>query len=174
MRWASVNDDDSFRDFENLYLSAFPPDERREISDQRYLIENRENYFCEAAYDGDAFIGFICWWRLSDFFFIEHMAVSTNIRGLGLGGAMMNEFMSRAAMPVILEVEADVASVDSLRRIDFYKKLGFVLNKIDYLQPAYSKDKKPVRMHIMSYPDAITASNFEKIREDIYRTVYNQ
>ena len=56
--------------------------------------------------------------------------------------------------------------------IKFYEQLGFKLNHFDYIQPSYGKDKKPVPLRLMSYPEMILKTEFYSIRNKLHTIVY--
>ena len=85
----------AYSNIEQLWLSSFPPDERRECQSQRhntdnnplfscYLIENIEN-------SQSTFIGFITVWDMGDFIYLEHFATSPSVRNKGYGKQIMKK-----------------------------------------------------------------------------------
>jgi hypothetical protein len=83
----------------------------------------------------------------------------------------LQNFLDECNNKVILEVEPPTDE-SSLRRINFYKTIGFKLNDHNYIQPPYDKNKKPVKMIIMSYPNNINYSEFIDIRKQMHTRVY--
>jgi ribosomal protein S18 acetylase RimI-like enzyme len=81
--------------------------------------------------------------------FIEHMAVSADLRGRGLGSLMMRELFRGSPARWFSRWNLLRSSGDPLRRILFYKKLGFVLNDMN-ISAGIFKGQNPVRMQIMS------------------------
>lgn len=75
-------------------------------------------------------------------------------------------------LPIILEAEPPDQSDIAARRVRFYERLGFALNKYKYLQPPYSSGEHPLPLSIMSYPDALPCDKFLKIRNELYRGAY--
>lgn len=113
-------------------------------------------YHFEVITGDDGFIGFILWWGFEDVRYIEHLATSARLRGKGYGRRIVEKFIAGSTLPVLLEVERPVTEINK-RRIDFYRRLGFVLNLHDYLQPPYKKGGDPVPLMLMTCPEAITA-----------------
>ncbi len=83
----------------------------------------------------------------------------------------MSSFIASANKKIVLETERPETDI-ARRRIRFYERLGFKLNRHNYTQPAYSPEKKPVPMFIMSHPKEITEQEFSAIREKLHKTVY--
>jgi ribosomal protein S18 acetylase RimI-like enzyme len=153
-----------------IYDSSFPPNEKRPLSGQKRIFQNKRYRF-SAAYEKGRLVGILTSWRLEKFIFIEHFAVSTELRNQGLGTRLMKEYMKANRGSIVLEAERLRTEI-SKRRIGFYKRLGFKLNRYHYMQPAYGREKSPVPCFLMSYPKTITKNEFTKTKEEIYRVVY--
>jgi len=159
-----------FSDICQLYESAFPPDERRDLERQKALFA-RSEYRLFAAVDGGELVGLLSLWEFSDFVFMEHLAVDEKLRGKGIGTFIMNEYMKACGKRILLEVEPPRTRVQK-KRVAFYQKLGFVLNPYPYIQPPYGPEKNPVPMFIMSHPAALDESGFSDARRKIHAVVY--
>ncbi len=172
MEFKKLNGADSsgFREAWDIYESSFPPDERRSLSRQIGIFGNPRYRFFE-VYDKGQLAGILTTWKLEKSTFIEHFAVSENLRGHGTGTRLMTEYMSSNSGRIVLEAER-LNTRTAERRIEFYERLGFRLNGYDYVQPPYGKGKKPVPCFLMSYPEPIASSEFPKVKEEIYSTVY--
>ena len=59
----------------DLYLSAFPAEERRDVSDLVRLMRGEPRFHVLAAYDEAGFAGFITYWDFSAFRYVEHFAI---------------------------------------------------------------------------------------------------
>lgn len=167
-----------FRELWELYESAFPPDERRDIGRQKALF-SRPEYRLFAAVDGRsgapgggaAVTGLLSLWEFGDFVFMEHLAVKEKMRGKGAGTAILKEYLAGCRVPVLLEVERPQSGIQK-KRVAFYQKLGFRLNPWDYIQPPYAPAKKPVPMFLMSLPEAMGEGEFAAYRKRIHAAVY--
>ena len=153
-----------------IYESSFPEDERRDIARQKAISAN-PRYSLLASHEEGQIIGFISYWKLDDFAFIEHLAIRTGQRSRGLGAAMLADFL-KGKKKIIIEVEKPLTD-EQKRRIRFYERAGFHPCGFDYIQPAYGPGKNPVRMALMSYPRALDRKEFEDVRREIHRTVYS-
>ncbi len=158
-----------FQDIWSEYESTFPPDERRDLDAQLALFQSR-HYSLFAILENNVRIGFLSAWKFDGFDFIEHFALREEKRGQGLGTKVIESYL-KEAKKVILEVEKPETETQK-RRIQFYEKLGFKLNPHDYVQPPYSKDKKPLHLFLMSFPEKLSETDFKKIRIALYKIVY--
>lgn len=150
---------------------SFPKDERREFEEQ--FGEFQKPCFRSLVHEENKSIaGFMNYWQLNGFVYLEHFAVVRELRGKGLGAALMNELCARTGCPIILEAEPPELGKTAARRIDFYKRLGFHLNAYEYYQPPYHNDDEPVRLMIMSKPSPLSADEFIEVRNTLYRDAY--
>ncbi|MBD5130935.1 MAG: GNAT family N-acetyltransferase [Ruminococcaceae bacterium] len=158
--------------FERLYKIieySFPKDERRSFDD--HFGEFEKPRFRSLVREENGNIeGFMNYWQLDGFVYLEHFAVAKELRGLGIGSELMEELRGIVKCPVVLEVEPPETSDTALHRIGFYKRLGFHLNEYEYYQPPYRKGE-PVRLMIMS-TSALSEAEFKEIRRVLYRDAY--
>lgn len=161
---------DNFNQLWDLYQRSFPEVERRTI-DQQKQVMGEENYHMEYFFEDSDFTGFILYWVLPSFLFIEHVAVDDRFRGRGLGKKYLEKMIKDSDVPIILEVEPPENEM-AKRRIKFYERLGFVLNQYEYYQPSYVKDGEPIRLIVMSHGSALSKEDFEGIKLSLYRQVY--
>lgn len=161
-------------DFDKVFEimdEAFPNNEMRTYEDQKKLLDN-DKYNIYAHYDeNNEIIGFLAYWNLNNCVFLEHLAVSKNLRGKGTGAKIILDHIKNSTLPVFLEAEPPITDI-AKRRINFYKRLGFHLNEFYYEQPSLRKNENAQRLMIMSYPDAISEEDFIKYKNEIYRDVY--
>jgi ribosomal protein S18 acetylase RimI-like enzyme len=163
------------KDFDEVYAimeQSFPTDERRPYEEQRQLL-CREEYRILVSRDGGGKISsFIAAWELDGLLFIEHFATAPEYRGQGVGGRLLDEVVSHSSNPVCLEVEPPLEEIQS-RRVEFYRRHGFFLNEYPYIQPPISRGRVPVPLMIMTTDGEIPADEFESVRSQLYRKVYN-
>lgn len=161
----------NFNEVWKIYESAFPEDERRSLQQQQKILNNCLYNFTP-IYNNGSLVGFVAFWLLKDFIFIEHLAIDKNLRGKGYGAQITKNIISKYDKKIILEVEKPNTN-QAKRRIDFYEKLGFCLNKYDYTQPAYNPNKKAVPLYLMSYPKKISKKEFTKVNTILYEKIYS-
>ncbi|MCX6777979.1 MAG: GNAT family N-acetyltransferase, partial [Candidatus Micrarchaeota archaeon] len=98
-------------------------------------------------------------------------SVRRDSRGRGFGSRILAAWM-RGKKKVLNEVAKPSGRKDALKRIRFYKRMDFKLNRYDYVQPPYGRGKKAVPLYIMSYPQKLGRKEFLKARRIIHRIVY--
>lgn len=156
---------------ETLMHTAFPSDERREDSSQRYNVDCNEKMCCLLIKDGDVNVGFFTIWALSGISYVEHFAIDANLRQRGYGTKALSALSTlTSASSLILEVELP-STEEAIKRIAFYEKNGFKLSSRPYIQPPYSSDKQSVPMALMTY-GAVDANEIETAVADMYKHVY--
>lgn len=141
-----------------LYVEAFPPEERRPLEEMPPADAAYRFY----AIDG---CGLLSTWEFEDFTYIEHFAIRAELRGSGIGSAALAALRGN----LILEVEPPHTGTTARRRIAFYKRNGFRLLNIAYVQPPYSKDLPSVELRLM-VRGAI--SDIDAAIRTIHRRVY--
>lgn len=156
------------------YKEAFPVDERRQFSDLLTMLSCPDMYLC-ALIDQTRLVGFIIYWTLSDIIFIEHLAIDPALRGQQFGRQALNYVLEMPSQYCVLEVERPIDEL-SQRRIRFYKRAGFTVAPLPYLQPPYQPDKLAVPMYLMVIPAIPTEDEFVRltsfIREQVYERFY--
>lgn len=159
-----------FAEFWDLYNQSFPSEERRDLTAQKQILQDFR-YDLECYYDEAKLKGFCAVWIFDDFIFIDHIAISPEFRGQGIGSEIMNKVINNHKKPIILEVEKPETET-AQRRITFYERLGFKLNEFDYYQPSLGPGKPSIPLHLMSHPNLIKSKHYEQIKASIYQTVY--
>lgn len=152
-----------------LYEQAFPPEERRNLPAQQLLLDNGALRLALLENDGN-YAGFVFYWQLTDFVFIEHFAISPGLRGGGIGSGVMRLIEEQHGR-LVLEVEPP-HSADAIRRIRFYEGLGFTAYPFPYLQPPYQAGGAPLPMLLMQKGMPPEEHTFTKINSEIYLEVY--
>lgn len=161
-------------DFEKLFSlmkEAFPPEEYRPKGKQYAILDDKNYAVTVLKEDGDI-LAFIAIWKLDGFYFAEHLAVSKKHRNLGLGSEFLKEYLKSIDCPLVLEVE-DLEDELCLRRIGFYKRLGFTLSDIRYDQPNFHQTQKRIPLRIM-YNENGKELNVAKIKKEIFTKVYKK
>ncbi len=159
-------------DIWDIYESSFPPDERRDLDKEKEFLKEKKFKLYAIITEKNETAGFAVIWEFNNFSFGEHFAIKKEFRGRGYGPEAFMMLKENLKFPVVIEVEPETLSPTAAKRINFYKRLGAKANPFDYIQPAYSATKKPIPMIIMSYPDSLSESMYDKIREKIHTEVY--
>lgn len=163
------------KDFDEMFdimRSSFPPEERRSYEEQKALLSNPK-FTIYVMRDENAIMGFITLWRLKGFDFIDHFAVSPSFRNQGIGSKLLSELAARLGGRLCLEVETP-ENETAERRIHFYERNGFYLNRYPYTMPPMSEGKPPVPMLIMTSGGVIEEDEFEAVKNELYREVYHK
>lgn len=161
-------------DFPKVYdimEEAFPASETRPYDEAKGLIKDPNYKILLVKNKKGKLGGFLAVWNFPTFNFAEHFAIRKAMRGMGLGSAALKRFLKGTSKPLILEVES-YDTPAAKRRINFYERLGFVLNDISYIQPPERKDDPPVPLTIMSHPDPIPKNKRRQITSQIFQQVY--
>lgn len=161
----------TFEAFWEIYNEAFPRDEKRDIEGQRALLDD-EDYDILLHFEGDVLMGFLAYWKLGQYHFVEHLAVSRQSRGKGVGSLLMRA-MLRFGKPVVLEVDPPEDEVKRLR-IVFYERLGFFLNEHHHIQPPLAKGGNPVELRLMTHPAPLSEEDARYIEERLKAVVYSK
>jgi GNAT superfamily N-acetyltransferase len=152
-----------------LYISAFPADERRDVESLGKLLDDSRFRF-HYLIDGNVLAGFLTAWQFTEYIYVEHFAVFPNLRSSGIGSRAIKRLSEIYKSPAILEIERP-ATDQAKRRLDFYLKNGFQVIKSDYTQPAYGPDKKPVPALLLGNT-GLNPDQIEQIITELYSTVY--
>ena len=160
--------DNEFRAVYDILHNSFDKDEIRSYDGQKKLFEDTDY----SIYVGQTEInGLLAVWNFGKARYIEHFAVDEKYRNNKLGSVMLEEYLNMSKSPVILEVELPGSEFTD-RRIGFYKRHGFKFNDYDYVQPPMEEGKSPVPLRIMSWPNNISAEEYERYRKILYKKVY--
>ena len=153
--------------------TSFPADEYRTYDEQKALLEHTayEIYVLPDS-DETTIKAFIAAWNFDSFALFEHFAVNPTYRNHGIGSKFLGELVRMFGKMVCLEVEPPNNEIAS-RRIGFYQRNNFFLNKYSYTQPPISPGKNPVPLLIMTYGRYINGTEFAKIKEALFTRVYH-
>ena len=156
---------------EKLLTATFPHDEYRDLAEQRANVTGKQEFHLMLArYNGEP-VGFISYWKLREFFYVEHLATLPDIRGKGHGKAIL-ERLQEIATKIVLEVEEPVDEITT-RRVGFYRRAGFEMCRQPYLQPPYRAGDGPLPMRLMFYGCPADEAHYARAKENIYNHIYN-
>ena len=115
-------------------------------------------------------IGLLTTWTFDSFTYIEHFALSPEVRGRGYGSEALAMLIARTEQPLILEAEPPTDEL-TRRRIGFYERSGFTLYDYPYVQPAYTADSQPVPLCLMGTLDTQDIM-LDQVSRTLHREVY--
>lgn len=158
---------------EELLHQAFPKNERRDDEKQRHNADNHPLFHCCLIRDEDVSspIGLLTYWDFPHYLYIEHLAVSSDLRGKGYGKRLLAKFIYDQKRPIVLEVEHPHEPL-SRKRISFYQQCGFCLWECDYIQPSYRPEDLPTPLYLMATSELDFNRDYSDICQTIHRVVY--
>lgn len=159
---------------EKLYIESFPRNERRPILEMHHLLKDESRFNMFLLETEDSRIGFVTYWKLDSFIFIDHFAISSEQRNGGYGQKAVQELIKQTSLPLIGEIELPTVSELAARRVKFYEKQGFQIWDLPYEQPPYEEGFNAIPMLTITYRDLDFPSNFETVRDTIYSEVYKK
>jgi GNAT superfamily N-acetyltransferase len=152
--------DPYFQDSWRLYEEAFPIEERRSLENQRVVMK-KEIYHFDTLIEEEQMIGVLLWWDFKTYRYIDHFATSTQQRNKGFGKLILEKFRDLNDKPILLEVELPNSDINK-RRIKFYERAGFKLNKHNYSTQSSQENQPPLELMLMSYPNQLTKKDVEQ------------
>ncbi|MBB5634227.1 GNAT superfamily N-acetyltransferase [Pedobacter cryoconitis] len=155
---------------EELYHSAFPLEERRNWEQLLKMIGTVPEMSFQVVLAEEKAIGFVISWKFDDWCFVEHLAVDPVNRGKKFGERIMKDFMTKNRK-LLLEVEPPL-SVDAVRRVGFYERLGLVCLPFDYLHPSYHDSHVSHSLVLMTNVPETGEIYFDEIILKVKRQVY--
>lgn len=161
----------NFNQIFDLMVQAFPIEEYRTYDDQKKLLKNKNYHIYTQLDKNKNLIGFMAFWTLDSFVYLEHFAVDQKYRGHGIGSTMLKNFLKNQNKDIILEVELAETLIQE-KRIKFYERHGFKLNTYEYLQPPLRKGCTYYPLQLMSYNKTLNLNDFTKIKNTLYQKVY--
>ncbi|MDR3651634.1 MAG: GNAT family N-acetyltransferase [Paludibacter sp.] len=164
--------DPFFANLYNLYAIAFAPAERRSWAGLEYELNYEKRFFSQALIQNEKFVGFLNYWTFDRFYYIEHLAVISSMRGKKIGSEAIEILKSQTKLPIVFEVEMP-NDPTSILRIQFYEKLGFTVLSHNYAQPPYEGDGFFIPMQLMTNDVHFATTHFELIKETLYNKVYH-
>lgn len=159
-----------------LYKEAFPAEERRDTEQLKHLIRVKpEMYFNAVEYEGEL-AGLFVYWNLNGFFYLEHLAVFPEIRNKKIGQKVL-EFVDKNLDGIrLLEVEPTENEM-STRRVNYYKRNGYKVLDMQYIQPSYDGVRQSIPLWIMGNKDysdqQLLQEHINRIIEEVYLKNYN-
>lgn len=152
-----------------IYTEAFPPIERRNEKQLKRLIEENDSMYFNAIHFEGKIAGLFVYWDLKDFFFLEHLAVSADMRNYKIGQQVLDWIANNLNRLRLLEVEPEGNDEFSARRIGYYERNGYKILDKNYQQPSYSDKGLYYPMWIMgNYESSKFTDYLEKIIAEVY------
>ncbi len=165
-----TTDDQLFPVFERLYRISFPEYEQRTFTHHAKAL-TVENCFinCYQQQDGQ-FIGFVVYWEFAEYIYIEHYAISDNVRGQGYGTLLLRELVEQTDKIVVLEIDPVIDEI-SRKRLRFYLALGFVENRFNHVHPPYQPKFNGHNLRVLSSGRELTEAEHQRFCQDLVDVV---
>lgn len=155
----------------SAYHDAFPRDERRPWEQIVHAVRTLRPY---ALVDAGRVVGLMTLWDLGSFVYIEHLLVYSHTRGKGTGArAIAHACKLAGTRPLVLEAEPADMGCWAVRRLAFYERLGLTIQHCDYIQPPYTQQSAPVRLHLLC-SRTLSSAELGSVRDALYREVYQE
>ncbi|WP_157151072.1 GNAT family N-acetyltransferase [Brachyspira sp. SAP_772] len=160
--------------YHQIFNEAFPIEERWNFE---MILENKSNsrYKFYSILDDDKPIGLTMIWIFEKFYFGEYLAIDKNLRGKNYGSQVLNKiFDMHDDKLIVIEVEPYDLNDIAKRRINWYKRCGFILSDYDYDMPCIKDGKRDtMKMQIMTNKEIQTKEEYNNIITTLYDKVYN-
>ena len=164
-----IND---FDEVYELFENSFPVAELRPYNKMKDFFKEGK-LIIYAIKESDLIVmGLLCW-EFHDFIFLENFAVHPKYRGKGIGTITLQEIKKKYNKLIVLEVEEPYDLI-SKKRIGFYERNEFNLSEYGYNQPPLNPCKNTIPLRIMSTPYLINKHEFETIKLNIFKEVYQK
>lgn len=165
--------DSQYYDYmEKLLTTSFPVDEYRDLQELREYTDTHPAFYCNIILDDTTPVGLVTYWDLGKFYYIEHFAIDPDQRNGGYGRKLLDYLAGLLKKPIVLEVEHPTEEM-AQRRINFYQRQGYALWNNEYFQPPYKAGFNELPMYLMVYGDLNPDTDFEMIKTQLHRIVYN-
>ncbi len=161
--------ENEFDEAYEIMRESFPVEEYRPYEEQKALL--KKPFYTLYGIGEEKIEGLLAVYEWEDMRFIEHFAVSSSLRGQGIGGRALQALLALSQKPTFLEVELPETPI-ACRRIAFYKRNGFAYNEYPYAQPSISAGRKEVPLRIMSYGGRVDEGAFLRFVRRVYDKVY--
>ncbi|WP_297678297.1 GNAT family N-acetyltransferase [uncultured Bacteroides sp.] len=168
----STVDESLYKYMESMITSSFPTEEYRPLEELRLYTDSKPHFHNNIIFHHDTPIGCITYWHFGTFYYVEHFAIDPALRNGGYGRSALEHLYQLLKTPIVLEVEMPENEI-AQRRINFYKRQGFVLWDKPYMQPPYRPGNGYLPLLLMVHGDLKCDRDFETVKEQIYREVYN-
>lgn len=147
-----------------IYCCSFPEHEKRTLEQQQRIMDN-SHFIMEAYLENGEVIGLNGYWDFGQYLYIEHFAMAREARSGGRGSLAMREFLGRSTVPVVLEIDPVVDEI-SERRLEFYQRLGYVVNPHKHQQNPYRNGDEAFDLVVLTYPAEVSAEVYRDFKDN--------
>jgi GNAT superfamily N-acetyltransferase len=155
--------------FNEVYGYSFPDYEQRTREGRMAVLREASTFHAWVLSFKGKNAGILGGWYIGEWFYIEHFSVDKALRRLGIGKLAMAHINTRF-QKVILEIDPPEDSV-SCKRLEFYKRSGYVTNGIPHVHPSYKATYSPHRLEVLSFPRSLTVAEYETFNHQLQEVV---
>lgn len=119
-----------------IYQNSFPQKEIRSLEDHLQALSD-PHYTADGIWSDGRLIGILYYWTAPEYVYIEHLAISPDLRGANMGSRVLEAFCRKAGR-IVLEIDPPETEI-AVRRLRFYERLGFVRNDYHYVHPSFQR-----------------------------------
>ncbi|GAA0068169.1 MAG: GNAT family N-acetyltransferase [Clostridium perfringens] len=161
MEFIRINskDDKYFNDAIKIYETSFPIFEQRTIKNQIEVLEDKD-YHSTIICENNSLIGLLFYWKYGKYTYIEHLAISPNLRGKNYGSKILKTFCEDNKY-TILEIDNPIDEI-SIKRLKFYSKIGFKLQNFEHIHPPYRNGYEGHNLKIMSFNRDLSKEEYDE------------
>lgn len=183
-RVCSVNEP-AYHELLRIYRDSQPESERKGPDHLARMIERPEYFFLAGRRD-ESIVGYAICICLpgSDAALLEYMAVTRELRGLGLGQELFKQTAALgpiANRTLVIEVDSDKLPspdhADRVRRKKFYRRLGCrEIDGLAYIMPPVSSAPPPAMdmlVYAVELPGTLRKSHIRGWLQSCYQQVYD-
>ena len=172
MEFIRINDINNgyWSDMWNIYTNSFPIFEQRAIESQIEALKD-DRYNCVVICEENLVVGILLYWEFGKYKYIEHLAISSELRGRSYGSKIL-EIFCRDNSTIILEIDPPI-DVIGIKRLKFYSNIGFVLQEFNHVHPPYRKGYEGHSLKVMCYNKVLEEYEYEeynKFLKDVIMT----
>ena len=144
-----------------IYAQSFPLHEQR-LPHQQEAAWAHPQYRYHLFVEDQELVGVLLTWETEDFCYVEHFAISAQVRGRQFGSRILQQYCQQQASDgrrVILEIDPPADDL-SRRRQAFYQRLGFAECPFSHRHPAYRPGFPPHPLVVLSFPQALSPEQY--------------
>ena len=165
------SENEVFKQLTELYIEAFPVEERRELKQLKAMLADEPDMYFNAVECEGQLAGLFVYWDFGTFYYLEHLAVFTEMRNKKIGQQILDWVKEHLQGTRLLEVEPAETEM-SIRRIHYYERNGYKILDKQYLQPSYTLGGSAFPLWIMGNetpgsPDVLQ-QQLQLIKDKVY------
>ncbi len=185
-------------EIKNIYETSFPPEEKVDFELIKKSVYQESDFHVDSILYNNFLAGFITYLKINNFNFDSnnihnsnihnnnnnnnnfstcivgcYFAIKNTLRNENIGSAAIKIFQQQNPKSIIVgEIEHPI-NKNAQRRLEFYRRNGFIIKDYGYLQPPISPANTPLPLLIISYPFELSLKEYQQVRKILYEKVYH-